>query len=225
MDWFRQTPTRPIPLPVTDQPQQQGFTLIEVLVSVVLVSIALAAILPSVIVSAANQINTQRIEEADALAFGAVSELRTLVESGEYEEDDLPTEGDPFDPTAGDVENVALNSESSTNNYRVQVVRIAGTSAGNTCGANDDAPCAFCAKVRVFHRFFYEDASDDCSDHECDEVVSASATGIAGINASRSRPLAVYGPFEFKQSSDELDLEGLAEFLTPLAGTDLCQGV
>lgn len=223
MDWFCQAPSPPrIPSAPTAQPSQQGFTLIEVLVSVVLVSIALAAVLPAVIVSAANQINTQRIEQADALGFGAVSELRAIVESGEYELADLPAAGDPSDPFAGTLETP------SESNYTIQTVMIAGTQTalGSTCGANGDAPCAFCAKVRVFHSFFYEDTSDDCTGDECDEVVSATSTGIAGINASRSRPLAVYGPFEFKQPPGQLDLADLATFVAPLeANPDLCQAV
>ncbi|MFS8888035.1 prepilin-type N-terminal cleavage/methylation domain-containing protein, partial [Synechococcus sp. R55.1] len=62
------------------QLEAEGFTLIEVLASVVIVALAMAALAPALTLIAYRRAMTERIEVANQLARAEVDRIRTLVD-------------------------------------------------------------------------------------------------------------------------------------------------
>ncbi|MEN9252142.1 MAG: prepilin-type N-terminal cleavage/methylation domain-containing protein [Thermostichales cyanobacterium HHBFW_bins_127] len=62
--------------------RQDGFTLVEVLAALAIVSIALAALAPSVAVAVLSRLQSQRIEVATQLAIGELDRFRTAMDMG-----------------------------------------------------------------------------------------------------------------------------------------------
>lgn len=58
------------------QPANAGLTLIEVLVAIIVVTIAITAITPPIVLSVGSRINSRRIEQATQLAQGEVERVR-----------------------------------------------------------------------------------------------------------------------------------------------------
>lgn len=81
---------------------EQGFTLLETLVAILIIGIAIAAIAPPILLSAATRVQNQRVEQATQLARGEMNRIKFLVERGNYEIADLPprTASDPIKDTA-----------------------------------------------------------------------------------------------------------------------------
>ncbi|MBE9112203.1 type II secretion system protein [Nodosilinea sp. LEGE 07298] len=72
------------------QAQQQGFTLIECLVAIVMVALVSSAIAPALVISVATRVHSQRAEQALALAQSEIESTRVLVERGGYTAAVLP---------------------------------------------------------------------------------------------------------------------------------------
>jgi len=80
--------------------QWRGFTLIEVLASLAIVSIALAALAPSVAVAVLGRLQSQRVEVATQLALGELDRFRGVMDLGSEELDSrtplpIPPPGPP----------------------------------------------------------------------------------------------------------------------------------
>lgn len=71
---------------------EQGFTLVESLMAMVVISIVIVAITPPIFLSVANRVQHRRTEQAIQLAQGEMDRVRVLVEQGDYKLDDLPAE-------------------------------------------------------------------------------------------------------------------------------------
>lgn len=69
---------------------EQGFTLLETLVAIVIIAIVSAAIAPPILLATATRVQNQRVEQATQLARGEVDRIRLLVEQGQYQPADLP---------------------------------------------------------------------------------------------------------------------------------------
>ncbi|PIG91374.1 prepilin-type N-terminal cleavage/methylation domain-containing protein [Gloeocapsopsis sp. IPPAS B-1203] len=69
---------------------EEGLTLIESLVAIVIIGIVLAAIAPPLLIAAATRVQNQRTEQAMQLAQGEVNRVRLIVGSGNYKNTDLP---------------------------------------------------------------------------------------------------------------------------------------
>jgi prepilin-type N-terminal cleavage/methylation domain-containing protein len=72
------------------QAQQQGFTLIECLVAIIMVALVTSAIAPALVISVATRVHSQKAEQALALAQSEIERTRVLVERGDYAVADLP---------------------------------------------------------------------------------------------------------------------------------------
>ncbi len=87
-------PTQPNPRqlgPTAASPKSpKGFTLIESLVAVIIVSITVVSILPPIFWATATRVQNRRAEQAVQLAQSEIERVRTLVERGSYEIVDLP---------------------------------------------------------------------------------------------------------------------------------------
>jgi prepilin-type N-terminal cleavage/methylation domain-containing protein len=147
-------------------PQEQGLTLIECLVAIVMVALVAGSIAPVMIISVASRVNSQKAEQALGLAQAEIERTRTLVEQGNYTNANLPPVGNNASgvvPENADISSVLgpdLSVTNSTsfaftvpvdinsdgrNDFRVQRFR----SAGYTTGAAS-TPVAFTMGVRVY---------------------------------------------------------------------------
>lgn len=78
------------PQKVNPRAQEQGLTLIECLVAIVVVGLVSSAIAPALVLSVATRVHSQKAEQALALAQSQIDSTRVLVERGEYTVADLP---------------------------------------------------------------------------------------------------------------------------------------
>jgi prepilin-type N-terminal cleavage/methylation domain-containing protein len=79
------------PKPPEDSSDPSGFTLIESLVAVIIVSITVVSVLPPIFWATATRVQNRRAEQAIQLAQGEIERVRTLVERGsDYTGLDLP---------------------------------------------------------------------------------------------------------------------------------------
>ncbi len=97
---------------------EQGLSLIECLVAIVVIAITVVAITPPVFLATATRIQSRRAEQANQIAQAEIDRVRTIVERGTYTENDLPgSTGDNGDINAfGPATTVAPVIMSSANN-------------------------------------------------------------------------------------------------------------
>lgn len=87
---FRATKSAPqVPL-VEAKRQQQGFTLIEALMAIVVITITLVSITPPIFWATGTRIQNRKSEQALQLAQGEIERVRTLVEQNQYTAEQLP---------------------------------------------------------------------------------------------------------------------------------------
>jgi prepilin-type N-terminal cleavage/methylation domain-containing protein len=163
------------------QHQAEGFTLIEVLASVVLVALAMAALAPTLTVIAYRRAMSERVELANRLAQEEVDRIRTLV--------DIELAANPRafqDPAqlarlprvgANPLANTPPPTDMDTdgNNYSIRVARVqvpgrnpeeyviqTFRDMGGECidrrnnTVISGVPCSFRMGVRVYHRFSFD---------------------------------------------------------------------
>jgi prepilin-type N-terminal cleavage/methylation domain-containing protein len=143
----------------TAQTQEQGLTLIECLVAIIMVALIGSAIAPALVISVATRVQSQRAEQALQLAQSEIDRVRLLVERGEATAADLPpavanlndesaianvngplaanpveTPTDPFETRLASL---------GGNQFAVQVYRSPGLTI-------NDVPLAFTMGVRVY---------------------------------------------------------------------------
>jgi prepilin-type N-terminal cleavage/methylation domain-containing protein len=163
------------------QHQAEGFTLIEVLASVVLVALAMAALAPTLTVIAYRRAMSERVELANRLAQEEVDRIRTLVDI-ELSDDPrafqnpaqlarLPRVG--ANPLANTPPPTDMDTEGNNYSIRVARVQVPGRNpeeyviqtfrdAGAPCidrrenRVIEGVPCSFRMGVRVYHRFSFD---------------------------------------------------------------------
>lgn len=69
---------------------EQGFTIIESLMAIVVITLLLVAITPPIFLAVGTRVQNQRAEQAMQLAQRQVDEVRVLIEKGTYTNSDLP---------------------------------------------------------------------------------------------------------------------------------------
>lgn len=69
---------------------QQGLTLIECLVAIVVVALTIGIISPPLLLSVATRVQSQRIQQATDVAQGEIDTVRRIIDQGSYTVDDLP---------------------------------------------------------------------------------------------------------------------------------------
>ena len=70
--------------------QEQGLTLIECLVAIIMVALVGSAITPALVISVASRVQSQKAEQALELAQSEIDRVRVLVERGQATADNLP---------------------------------------------------------------------------------------------------------------------------------------
>jgi prepilin-type N-terminal cleavage/methylation domain-containing protein len=134
-------------LPSWGSPQrpEAGLTLIECLVAIVVISISVAAVTPALVISVASRVQSQKSEQALALAQTEIDRIRTLMERGATSEIssgtalpiasgssalDVAAPGSfvAANPTLLQARRVDLNGD-GTSDFAVQAFRTPGISA------------------------------------------------------------------------------------------------
>ncbi|MFS8836422.1 prepilin-type N-terminal cleavage/methylation domain-containing protein [Synechococcus sp. WC101] len=182
------------------QHQAEGFTLIEVLASVVLVALAMAALAPTLTVIAYRRAMSERVELANRLAQEEVDRIRTLVDielaanPRAFEDDpdqlarlpkvganplantppptNMDTEGDNYSIRVARVQVPGRNSEE----YVIQTFRDAGAPCIDRRENRviQGVPCSFLMGVRVYHRFSFDPTTRQALPGLGTELASAS---------------------------------------------------
>ncbi|HEY9735469.1 MAG TPA: type II secretion system protein [Trichocoleus sp.] len=68
----------------------EGLTLIECLVAIVMVGLVMGTVTPALVISTATRLQSQRTEQALRVAQAEIDQVRTIVERGTYSVTDLP---------------------------------------------------------------------------------------------------------------------------------------
>ena len=164
---------------------EQGLTLLECLVSIMVVTAVISAITPPIMLTVATRVQNRRADQAKQLAQGAVDRVRRLVEKGSYSAQDLerlvpdvvadvyttPVERRP-------AQEVDINGDNKKD-FWVQVFRDAGTPDPVD---PTKPPVAFKLGVRVYAFF---------NDPQPLEVQKASLGLTSATGSQKRRPLAV----------------------------------
>lgn len=171
--------------------QEQGLTLIECLVAIVMVALVSSAIAPAMVLSVATRVHSQKSEQALALAQSEIDSVRVLVERGGYTAAQLP-------PVAAGLNDQAITTAAGANlgaaantfaharpvdidgdgqrDFLVQRYRAVGQTVGST-------PVAFAMGVRVYDR--------DASATGNLPTTPARLVMTSGDGGRSTRPLAV----------------------------------
>lgn len=178
-----------------------GFSLMEVLASLVIVFIALAALTPSLILAAATRVHTQRIENATNLAYQQLDGTRAILErgAGTYASGDLPSVESSFDlaPPAGDIANLG--------GYYVQTFRDAGVACPPP---NNATPCVFTMGVRVYSDLAFPSGSYAGSTDVT--PISGNVTGVQSVLQAKEQPLVSI----ISEISSQTTLQQYNQYLT-----------
>ncbi|MFS8782383.1 type IV pilus modification PilV family protein [Synechococcus sp. R6-6] len=161
------------------QQETGGFTLIEVLASVVLVALAMVALAPTLTVIAYRRAMSERVELANRLAQEEVDRIRTLVDielaanprafqtqlarlpkvganplANTPPPTNMDTEGDNYSIRVARVQVPGRNPEE----YVIQTFRDAGAPCIDRRESRviEGVPCSFRMGVRVYHRFSFD---------------------------------------------------------------------
>ncbi|WOD38702.1 prepilin-type N-terminal cleavage/methylation domain-containing protein [Nodosilinea sp. E11] len=181
----------PAALGLNPKAPDQGLTLIECLVAIVMVALVSGAIAPTMVLSVATRVHSQKSEQALALAQSEIDRVRVAVERGGYTVAQLPPVavgvGDrnvaavpaPTNLNAANGNNVANAvgvdvTGDGTNDFLVQRYRTAGQDANGV-------PVAFAMGVRVY----------DINAAGTLTTAPASLVMTSNENGRRTRPLAV----------------------------------
>jgi len=166
------------------QLEAEGFTLIEVLASVIIVAIAMTALAPALTLVAYRRAMTERVEVANQLAQAEVDRIRTLVDlelaanpvafqnpaqlarlprvganplASTPAPATMDTNGDNYSIRLAQIQLPGRNPEE----YVIQTFRSGGGDCidrrNNTVIAG--VPCTFLIGVRVYHRFSFDPAT------------------------------------------------------------------
>ncbi len=187
--------------------QQQGFTLIECLVAIIMVALVASAIAPAMVISVATRVHSQKAEQALALAQSEIDSTRILVERGGYIVNTLPplatgvadkdvetalgpklsqTDATKFDHAR----KVDVNGDGQTD-FLVQRYRATGQPVSGL-------PVAFAMGVRVYDRSVA--GADNLLTDEMASLVMTSGDG-----GRATRPLAVlYSTIAASNQGDSL---------------------
>jgi type II secretory pathway pseudopilin PulG len=142
---------------------EQGLTLIEGLLAIVIIAITVVSITPPVFWAVASRVQTQRAEQALKIAQGEIDRVRTLVERDEtanaqFTDNLLPpfpanaTETDVRNQNSGKFPGAPSKPKSAS---QVRSIRDCGT------GANDDGKAS--STANGFDEFIQVDTNGDCA--------------------------------------------------------------
>lgn len=127
------------------QPSEQGLTLIECLVAIVIISLTVVAITPPIMLATATRIQSRKVEKANQVAQGEIDRVRLLVERGSYAIADLP----------GDIGNNTIGSTPAATGSPTSAPLYSITSCAGATVYPGTSPVAVGSLIRV-------DVDGDC---------------------------------------------------------------
>jgi len=104
------------------RPAEQGLTIIECLVAIVVIALTVVAITPPIMLATASRIQSRKIEKANQIAQGEIDRVRLMVERGTYAISDLPGDSgsntiSSVGPATGSPTSGLMYSPASCNTY------------------------------------------------------------------------------------------------------------
>ena len=218
----RQTDT-----PNQSHPAEQGLTIIECLVAIVIITLTVVAITPPIMLATATRIQSRKVEKANQVAQGELDRVRLLVERGSYQIADLPgaitgnaintapvASGSPTSglvyspsscntypgsstPLATDLVRVDVDGDCQAD-YVMQVFRTAGYTPS---GISPAVPYSFVVGVRVYAYY----PSQPFIPLDTTRASTRMGTGALDSAGGKRRPMAVlYAPMARNDSSRSL---------------------
>jgi type II secretory pathway pseudopilin PulG len=171
----------PHPIALSQRNVSNGLSLLEVMAAFAMVSIALAALGPTITLAATSRIHSRRIEAATNLAYSELDRVRNLVHQGPgYPFATLPAVGIPTaPPPAGTI------TIDPTGDFFVQALRDTGLPCDP---AQPARPCIFTATVRVYSSQAFDTAGNYTGNGNIDPLNSFTSGPIAVLRA-RDQPL------------------------------------
>jgi type II secretory pathway pseudopilin PulG len=204
-----------------------GLTLIECLVAIIAIGFTAAAFTPALVIAAATRVQSQRADQAIQVAQGEIDRIRALLDTGRYDNDDLPpiTPGDlratpPPDPDEANDESLLGAERIDVNNdgnpdFALQIFRTAGTQREvNIPGDNGDEPTEIAVIFDMGIRV-YDIRALESGNLAADESAALSVTGGEG-QRSRLPLTAIYttmGRGDFNNSLCDYFISGGRENL------------
>ncbi|MEH1933553.1 MAG: prepilin-type N-terminal cleavage/methylation domain-containing protein [Nostoc sp.] len=101
--------------PVVKRHPEEGFTIIESLIAMVVITIVVVAITPPIFLAVATRVQNQKAEQAMQLAQRQVDKIRILSEKGGYADSDLPPLPSTSSEATGDASAVGAPTNFSVN--------------------------------------------------------------------------------------------------------------
>lgn len=212
---------------------EQGMSLLECLMAIVVVTLVITFLTPPIFISVATRIQNRRAEQAIQLAQGEIDRVRRTLERGVYTDTDLPPQGSVGDnnfrqqaapnstaplpanqlyqTSATTGVSVDVNGD-GTNDFIVQTYRTPGVrdNTGKLVGFN--------AGVRVYTFSI----SQNWGLVENPPLRSASLKFSTALGQQQRRPLALMYT-SVVRSDTRTSLQCYHEFLgTPISGNDRC---
>jgi type II secretory pathway pseudopilin PulG len=202
---------------------EQGLTLLETLVGILVITIVLAASTPPILIAAATRIQNRNAEQAFQIAQQEVDRVRLLMEQGDYADANLP----PADSSITDPNNIKNVSAPTTScnkpctpttptqaiqdgDFLIQTFRETGVREQQV-GADPDGNnqvIAFRMGVRVYSNAAIQNLANGGSL----EKEAASLQMTDGLGQQRQKPLAVLYT-DFVRGDLTLSLQGYRNFL------------
>jgi prepilin-type N-terminal cleavage/methylation domain-containing protein len=190
-----------------EKPSEQGLTLLECLVAIIIVAVIISAITPPIFLVVATRVQNRKADQAQQLAQAEVDRVRRLVERGNYTRDKLPpsvggvrnlsTVSAPANPTWNRI--VDINGDGKQD-FVVQTFRNDGIANPN----NPTQPVAFTVGVRVYAFFAGQTF----------ETKRASLGMTTAEGSQRRRPLVVlYNDVALNDNQNSLN--SYRQFLEP----------
>jgi prepilin-type N-terminal cleavage/methylation domain-containing protein len=180
---------------------EQGLTLLECLVAIVVVSITMVSITPPIFWATATRVQNRRAEQAQALAQAQIDQVRTLVERGSYKYSQLPPAAGanirtnpPAAPSVSTgkrrAKTTACNQDDGVQPTLSQFAPVdtQDVNAASTATSATEPPDGFVMGVRVYSAVGLNASGTPT---EALQIENASLRATSGLGNQRTRPLAV----------------------------------
>lgn len=221
---------------------EQGFTLLESLVGMLLITTIVVTITPPIFLTVAIRVQNRRAEQAMQLAQGEIDRVRVLVEQGNYTDNDLPAVPATSPSNIQDVSapTTLSNTIKSDNSSCTNLYTGTQIAANTTLGVDIDRDCQRDFLVQTFRdsglpvsdtnnqtiafrmgiRVYAAVAEQNLANLDTQR---ASLQFTTSLGSQRSRPLAVLYTTVIRSDSN-LSLCKYKDFLSPppTGGSSAC---
>lgn len=169
------------------QRQSKGFTLLEVMATMVIIAVALVAVAPALIVAAAARVHSERIETASNLATLEIERIQSIVARGvgDYTVGDLPGAG-AIGTVPANFDGFDINGD-GTDDYYIGAFRF-NEVADCEGVANPALPCAFSVGVYVYSRLAFDGGTFTGSATDLNPL-DGNVNSVEGALQAKERPL------------------------------------